>query len=276
MEVFKAGEALLRSQQQLLLPFLAPTASRTGSITQASRRCWTRQWQTRAARSLTTSRPRLQEESDRYGSFQRSDHSSSDSEPTITSSLDSALDFDKGTRTAPSTRTSHFKSPSAQSTNPPSRSMNPPSSSTMSSRFAPRPGSATEEFFAAMGPVGQRQRPDVSEKSADDITRMLDPNGRALPRPEAVQEPLAIELGPSAGRRITVNLDRNMDVGRAFRTLESQCTRNSVRKDVMRQRFHERPGLKRKRLKSERWRRRFRAGFKGVVALVQKMRKQGW
>lgn len=85
-----------------------------------------------------------------------------------------------------------------------------------------------------------------------------------------------MRLGPTVGRTVNVNTARGMDVGRAFRQLEMLCARNNVRKDSMRQRFHERPGLKRKRLKSERWRRNFKANFKGVVALVQKMRKQGW
>lgn len=73
-----------------------------------------------------------------------------------------------------------------------------------------------------------------------------------------------------------MNTARGMDVGRAFRQLEILCARNSVRRDFMRQRFHERPGLKRKRLKSERWRKNFKANFKGIVGVVQKMRKQGW
>ena len=73
-----------------------------------------------------------------------------------------------------------------------------------------------------------------------------------------------------------VNENRNMDVGRAFRTLDQQLARNSVRRDMMRQRFHERPGLKRKRLKSERWRKRFKEGFRATVGMVQRLKKQGW
>jgi len=114
-----------------------------------------------------------------------------------------------------------------------------------------------------------------------DIESMINPNGRTSagpPPPPVPQEAreLPIRLGPTAGRTVSVNNDRGMDVGRAFRTLEVQCARNAVRRDFMRQRFHERPGLKRKRLKGERWRRRFKEGFQGVVKLVQKMKKQGW
>lgn len=71
-------------------------------------------------------------------------------------------------------------------------------------------------------------------------------------------------------------MNRGMDIGKAFRTLEQMCGRNKVRSDFMRQRFHERPGLKRKRLKGERWRRNFKAGFKETVGLVVRMKRQGW
>ena len=44
----------------------------------------------------------------------------------------------------------------------------------------------------------------------------------------------------------------------------------------MRQRFHEREGLKRKRLRNERWRRRFKEGFQRAVGRVVGMKRQGW
>ena len=71
-------------------------------------------------------------------------------------------------------------------------------------------------------------------------------------------------------------MKKGMDVGRAFRALEIACARNKVRADFNRQRFHERPGLKRKRLKSERWRRTFKEGFRGMVKAVNAMKKKGW
>ena len=49
-----------------------------------------------------------------------------------------------------------------------------------------------------------------------------------------------------------------------------------MRADSTRQRFHERGGLKRKRLRRERWRRRFMEGFKGTVGRVKGLRNQGW
>lgn len=67
-----------------------------------------------------------------------------------------------------------------------------------------------------------------------------------------------------------------MDVARAFRVLGARLAQNNVRKDFQRQRFHERPGLKRKRLKSERWRKRFKEAFQGTVQRVVGLKRQGW
>ncbi|KAI9876104.1 MAG: hypothetical protein M1830_007337 [Pleopsidium flavum] len=117
--------------------------------------------------------------------------------------------------------------------------------------------------------------------------RMLDP----LPEPssqasitEQVRDELKekpvpryrMRLGPSVGRSVPIDTERGIDLGRGFRVLEMNCMRNSVRGDFMRQRFHERPGLKRKRLHSSRWRKRFKAGFRAVVAKVEDMRRRGW
>ena len=85
-----------------------------------------------------------------------------------------------------------------------------------------------------------------------------------------------VRLDAFVGRSEDVNPLRGMDLGTAIRRLEIKCAYNNVRRDFQKQRFHERPGLKRKRLKSERWRKRFKVGFKAVVLKVKKMRKQGW
>ncbi len=85
-----------------------------------------------------------------------------------------------------------------------------------------------------------------------------------------------IRSRPSVGRTVEVNADRGMDFGKALRNLEINCAVNKVRQDLSRQRFHERPGMKRKRLKSERWRKLFRESFRATVGRVKKMRRKGW
>jgi len=78
-------------------------------------------------------------------------------------------------------------------------------------------------------------------------------------------------MGPTAGRSVVVITD----VAQAFMKLRSVISQNKVRQDWNRQRFHERPGSKRKRLKSERHRRRFKEGFKRMVRVVLDMKKKG-
>ncbi|KAH8654004.1 hypothetical protein BGZ60DRAFT_419135 [Tricladium varicosporioides] len=85
---------------------------------------------------------------------------------------------------------------------------------------------------------------------------------------------IPMRLNPSTGRNVPVT--GSVDLGRAFLTLERSCQQNRVRADLNRQRFHERPGLKRKRLRRERWRKRFGQGFQATVLRVKQLKNQGW
>ncbi|KAK3115800.1 hypothetical protein LTR53_004477 [Teratosphaeriaceae sp. CCFEE 6253] len=261
MDFFRLTAPLLRSPQPLL-PFLAPSALR-----QSTQRAIGPVSQRR--QSLSTSRPRCAAFDD-----------------DISSLLDGALDGNKGTPAISASRTSRFKSNTAQPGSPPSQAR----SSTLKK---PTPASSVDDILDAMrapaassrGRTGTR---DNFASSFSDISALLNPNNAPPPNPLLArgqnaaaalaipEKPLPFTLSPSVGRSVTVDSTRGMDIGRAFRTLEMQCARNSVKKDFMRQRFHERPGLKRKRLRSERWRRRFRENFKGTIAMVQGMRAQGW
>lgn len=84
----------------------------------------------------------------------------------------------------------------------------------------------------------------------------------------------ALRLVPRTGR--TIHVTRNADVARSFQLLSIHVSSNRVRHDLNSQRYHERPGLKRKRLKSERWQKRFQKGFKACVKRVRELTKQGW
>jgi small subunit ribosomal protein MRP21 len=85
-----------------------------------------------------------------------------------------------------------------------------------------------------------------------------------------------LRLGPNVGRSFHVDAGRGIDVARAFRQLDSACRKNKVRTDFANQRFHERPGLKRKRIRYEGKIRGFKARFTKVVQMVQRMTKSGW
>lgn len=108
---------------------------------------------------------------------------------------------------------------------------------------------------------------------AGDASKDIVENVTTVFKPRAVR---TIKSRPSVGRTVEINSERGQDLSRALRKLEMQCNANNVRRDQLKQRFHERPGLKRKRLARERWRSRFKEGFYAVLCKVRAMRKKGW
>jgi len=134
----------------------------------------------------------------------------------------------------------------------------------------------------------RRERRSGGSGSNMDVSRMMDPrpsSADALPADlmfQTAEETMIhktkrapLKLGPSTGRSITIGAT-GIDVGRGFRLLEQACARNKIKSDANKQRFHERGGLKRKRLRRERWRRKFMDGFKATVGRVKQLKHQGW
>ncbi|KAI4274040.1 MAG: hypothetical protein LQ337_004216 [Flavoplaca oasis] len=113
---------------------------------------------------------------------------------------------------------------------------------------------------------GMKMPPRVAESKQQDFLQFQEPT-RAV---------ATIKSRPSLGRTIEVMPERGLDLGRALRSLEVNCAINNVRGDAQQQRFHERPGMKRKRLHSLRWRRNFKIGFRAVIGKVKAMRRKGW
>lgn len=274
---------LLRSQPSVL-PFLAPAFTRSTAARP-----------TVLSRISNTSRKRLFWTT-RTRSADDRDGSTTQSEPRdpFGDLLNSAPDRTKGVPTSSSQRTSSFKSASAQQEN---RNLQPPGSNAPASpsnvAARPPPSRNTDdnlddsfnkmfnEISFGMGRNRASRAPGNSDsalgRSGLNYRDMLDPENTTT---EKIGPPMITtlkdKLGPSLGRMIKVDADRGLDVGRAFRMLEMQCAKNKVKQDFNAQRFHERPGLKRKRLKSSRWRRAFKKGFQGLVAQVVAMRRQGW
>ncbi|KAL1836998.1 hypothetical protein VTJ49DRAFT_4401 [Mycothermus thermophilus] len=83
-----------------------------------------------------------------------------------------------------------------------------------------------------------------------------------------------LRLKPSTGR--TVHVTDRIDVARSLRLLERMCAQNQVKHSTILARAHERPALKRKRLRRERWRARFKNGFQACVKRVFQLKAQGW
>lgn len=106
-----------------------------------------------------------------------------------------------------------------------------------------------------------------------------------LPMPSLEQQAVASakpekqvfpRLNPAYGRTVHLDEERGFDIVRGINTLSAVLARNKVRQDFNKQKFHERGGLKRKRLKSERWRARFKKGFNKVTARVGELTRKGW
>jgi len=80
-----------------------------------------------------------------------------------------------------------------------------------------------------------------------------------------------IRCVPQTGRTIHV-YGRELEWALKKLDMESRKVKNKMHM----QRFHERPGLRKKRLRSQRWIRRFKTGFVATVGRVQKLVQQGW
>ena len=120
------------------------------------------------------------------------------------------------------------------------------------------------------------QQPD-SERTPSSLTndmyQALQQNTTLRPARRAKR---TVRSRPAVGRTVEVIPDRGVDVGRALKNLDITCAANRVRQDQSRQKYHERPGMKRKRLKSERWRKMFKQSFQATVTRVMEMRRKGW
>ena len=263
MDLMKARETMMRSSQSVM-PFLAhrEPARRVAFV---SRHCRAQPLNASSSRSFAISMRRQQDDNNDPPAIKSAPaHPDSPARrpsvsDDISSILNSALDMKKGTPTAPSARTSRFASRNAQNTSTPARSQ----------LTADKQRGSMEDLLAGI------KIPQTRNAGNRNIAGSLNPRGnRSGPPP--VPQPAPMKLGPTLGRTVHVDNQRGIDVARAFRSMEIQVARNSVRKEFARQKFHERPGKKRKRLHSERWRKRFKLGFKATVKRVLKMKKQGW
>lgn len=86
-----------------------------------------------------------------------------------------------------------------------------------------------------------------------------------------------LHLSPRTGRTVPV-LDQHdpRQLPRSLRLFQALVLRDGVKRKEAKQKFHERPGLRRKRLTRQRWRRRFMKTFKTIVNRVRMLVKQGW
>ncbi|CAF9931478.1 MAG: hypothetical protein GOMPHAMPRED_005920 [Gomphillus americanus] len=144
------------------------------------------------------------------------------------------------------------------------------SSSTISTNSSSSSASSSASTFGAP----RRQPVTPTARRQEDLANVIGGTvqGGLHARLEA---PLPMRMDPFMGRAVVVNRTAQ-PLARALGLLNTVLKSNMVRKQVNMQKFHERPGLKRKRLKSERWRQRFMVSFRHVVGKVRQMKSQGW
>lgn len=116
----------------------------------------------------------------------------------------------------------------------------------------------------------------VSDVQADSLSRYRS-NNYAGGSAQAAMPKLVIRAVPKTGR--TVHLGANNWVQtpeRAFEVLHIQLVQNKIPGTAVAQRFYERPGLRKKRVRRSRWRARFKRGFNNTIIRVQELVRQGW
>lgn len=167
---------------------------------------------------------------------------------------------------------------------------NSPPSTSSSAVPPPPPGpeSETADRFLSSSPSKHAYDANASPTAGSgyvDIAKLLDTHAAEYARSvNRTTDPLSqprVRCAPVTGR--TIFLEGNMrqqgsanNPEHAFALLRRTVSNGQIKTLWHRQRFHERPGLRRKRLKSERWRKRFKHGFQATTTRVRELTKQGW
>ena len=275
MDAFRAGEVLLRAASVLTT---LRCASRTKprippSPIDPSRVCW-------ACRQLSTQAARRQQATARAAGLEPAVNATSETPTANTNLLDEALHLKHAFGVA-ANRIRHSPSPSAP------QALRSTTSSTI--RLQSLPENSLTDVLRKFGESvdAPTRKPSSLFPSSGETSKMLFPEpdrpsssarATSTPKPKPPPSKDIGELRLSSRTGLTLDVDpRNAaDLGLKLRRLNATVARNKVPHDFRMQRFHERPGLKRKRLKSVRWRRRFAAGFQKAVSRVQELRRKGW
>ena len=277
MRAQRIGDALLRTKSSPILAFLAPSiplsawaplrgnvASHLGSSqSQGHLRCLATKTSPLNASSATAAKeendeavPQLSMESDR----------SAASRTLLNGLVGEVL-----------TSNSKFTGKNASPASPPKRT-NPeqPTSAEIFKRALNQGARSRAYLNEKQGQIASRLNWGDTSKTAFEDFGLEDTFKNMSVSQQVNPPPAPVRLDAFIGRSEEVDPMKGVDLARALRKLEIKCAYNNVRQDFNKQRFHERPGIKRKRLKSQRWRKRFKEGFKAVVSKVQHMRMRGW
>jgi len=251
-------EPILKSFPAPILPFLAPSTPPLWRPRLTLTRLLPISTVRRHARTLFTPTARQRADSNADDSTQQVRGQSLKAQNLIDSMLDRLLP----------------KAPSTKTPRPSSLTDLQNGYSDYSSRSSLRDnvGMKNGDYYKRMAfPAPVQHSPPSSAPSAFLPSATLQAGMEVKPRAKRT-----IRSRATVGRTIEIDPVKGVDFGRALRNLDILCSSNGVKRDLQRQKFHERPGLKKKRLRSERWRRLFKLGFRATVLRVQEMRRKGW
>ncbi|CAD6453266.1 539a054f-c4a9-4a01-98ac-8fdfce71d61f [Sclerotinia trifoliorum] len=180
----------------------------------------------------------------------------------------------------PQAEPSHLNRPIAQGENQstfPRTSQSPPlKSSNLLNRISnPHMANPSSNFARSPSmdsPFGRMQVPIKKTGATSSLYDFMNVTASMVAPPLVPRKEM--RLSPRTGR--TIDIKSNIDLSRGIRMLEASCALNKVRHDHTHQRFHERGGMKRKRLHRQRWRNNFMEGFKGIIGRVKQLKNQGW
>ena len=92
---------------------------------------------------------------------------------------------------------------------------------------------------------------------------------------KAMDRDLSLAPRDAYATRVRSSLGSNA-VTMALRKMKRLVHESEMRKKLFAERAHERPGLRRKRLRMVRWRRRFAGDFRRICQRANKLAGQGW
>ncbi|KFZ03334.1 hypothetical protein V502_11032 [Pseudogymnoascus sp. VKM F-4520 (FW-2644)] len=260
MELRKAADALLRSQASPLTQILAPSTSTR----------WATSPLRLSQRAFSSSTRRFIPDSNQTN-------------PTPTNA-------NRGTQKSPDTQASSQGWAAGARSNRSSSRIIPSKSSESSDADLWESGissnEAAQDLLTGFNAGRKERGPNspLNQRKSINLDRMLSPNVSNTDLKDVISNLTASVTAPVAPKpalRLNARTGRSVvvaggvDIGRSFNLLGMSCARNKVRADFNRQRFHERGGMKRKRLKRERWQKRFMNGFRATVSRVKEMKRQG-
>ena len=170
---------------------------------------------------------------------------------------------------------------------PPPPSMQKKKEATMEELMASISGKPDAEAEATPKPQGSPHAYNATSTRAIDLSKIV---GNSADRYQAansdprVHDPTAqptVRTAPVTGRTIFVDPENPVrgkvqSPEQGFKRLDVIMNQNRIKTMWHQQRFSERPGMKRKRLKMQRWKRRFRYGFIEATRRVKELKRQGW